>query len=95
MIEVGTLAIARYDTGVCSVGELGVCYEVYELGGRDGYSFIFERGGQCGFADDEMYMLELSDVVVASVADYEFSSVVQLLHDYQQGRFKEAFVTQH
>jgi hypothetical protein len=94
MIEVGTLVKARYDTGVCSVGEVGVCYETYQLGGRDGYSFIFEKGGHDGFADDEMYMLEILDVVVPSVADYEFTNVPKLERDFQNGRFNEAFNTE-
>jgi hypothetical protein len=89
MIEVGTLVKANYDTGVCSIGELGVCYEVYQLDGRDGYSFIFEKGGHDGFAEDEMYLL--TDVVVPSVADYEFTSVLTLERDFRQGRFREAF----
>lgn len=49
-IQVGTIAIATRASGVCDVGETGVCYEVYELAGRPGYSFIFERGRYDGFS---------------------------------------------
>ena len=53
-IQVGTLAVAKRDTGVCAAGERAVCYEVYQLDGRAGYSFIFERGGYDGFSPDEV-----------------------------------------
>lgn len=36
-ITVGTLATATRDSGVCRAGEVGVCYEVYQLGNRSGY----------------------------------------------------------
>jgi hypothetical protein len=91
MIEVGTLVKSTRDTGACRAGEIGVCYEVYDGAGRDGYSFIFEKGGHDGFADNEMYLLEILDVVVLAVADYEFTNVLTLERDFQQGRFKEAF----
>lgn len=29
------------DFTMCDTGEYGVCYEVYDLGGRPGYSIIF------------------------------------------------------
>ena len=40
MIGVGTIAVAKRTTGVCTAGEVGVCYEVYTLDGRPGHSFI-------------------------------------------------------
>ena len=42
-IQIGSLAIATRASGVCDVGERGVCYEMYELAGRPGCSFLFER----------------------------------------------------
>ena len=36
-IQVGSLAIATRASGVCDMGERGVCYELYILGGRPGY----------------------------------------------------------
>jgi hypothetical protein len=47
-IRVGTLAIVKKDSAICSVGEIGVCYDMYTLGNRPGYSFIFEKGGLAG-----------------------------------------------
>ena len=47
---VGSLVIAKRDTRVCRVGEPGVCYEVYQLDGRPGWSFLFEQGGHDGSA---------------------------------------------
>lgn len=44
-ISVGSLVSAKRTSGVCEPGESGVCYEVYQLGNRPGYGFIFERGG--------------------------------------------------
>jgi hypothetical protein len=35
-MQVGTIALAKRDSGVC--------YEAYELRGRPGYSFLFEKG---------------------------------------------------
>ena len=90
-IRVGTLAVAKRDSGVCKEGEVGVCYEVYTLQGRPGYSFIFEGGRFDGFSprDVEMF-LEPLDVVVPSVAGYTFTNVDRLMQDYRRGRFAEA-----
>jgi hypothetical protein len=49
-ITVGTLAIAVKPSGVCDIGEVGVCYEVYELNGRLGYRFLFASGRYDGFS---------------------------------------------
>ena len=90
-IRVGTLAVAKRGSGVCKEGEVGVCYEVYELEGRPGYSFIFERGRFDGFSprDVEMF-LEPLGAVVPSVAGYSFSDVNRLVADYRRGCFAEA-----
>lgn len=94
-IQVGTLAIAKRDSSVCKEGEYGVCYEVYRLGDRPGYAFIFEHGGYDGFSpfDVEMF-LEVTELVVPSVADYEFANVGRLVQDYRAGRFAEALAMQ-
>ena len=90
-IQVGTLAVAKRSSGVCKEGEVGVCYEVYTLDGRPGYSFIFEKGGFDGFSprDVELF-LEPLDAVVPSVAGYAFTNVNRLVQDYRRGRFAEA-----
>lgn len=91
-IEVGTLAIAIKKTGVCEVGEVGVCYEVYELEGRPGYSFIFKSGRYDGFSPDEAEsFLALPDVRCTEVSGYRFRSVPRLCADFEAGFFASAF----
>jgi hypothetical protein len=91
-IQVGTLATAKRDSAICAVGEMGVCYEVYTIGNRPGYSFIFEKGGYDGFSlgDVELF-LEVTDVVFLSIANYTFENVTQLERDFHNGRFSGAF----
>ena len=91
-IQCGTVAIATRQSGVCDPGERGVCYEVYELGGRPGYSFIFEKGRYDGFSPEDVAMfLEVTPTVCHTVADYQFRNVTRLLRDFTHGRFAEAF----
>jgi hypothetical protein len=91
-IRVGSIAVATRTTGVCDAGEIGVCYKVYKLGVRPGYSFIFERGRYDGFSPDEVEtMLRLTGDVCPVVADYKFENVEQLREDYRRGRFALAF----
>ena len=97
---VGTIAIATRTTGVCDVGERGVCYDVYELldapvrdnaSTRPGYSFIFQSGRYDGFSPDDVRLaLTLTGEVCADVADYEFTNVVQLARDFEAGVFDAA-----
>ena len=90
-IRVGSLAVATRTTGVCKVGERGVCYEVYRLDGRPGYSFIFQNGGYDGFSPHEVdTMLRLTGEVAPSVAGYRFENVMRLEMDYARGLFAEA-----
>lgn len=91
-IQVGTIAIAAHRSGVCDVGERGVCYEVYDSGGVRGYGFIFEQGRHEGFSPCEVEMfLRVTDEVCAPVADYRFQNVPRLQRDFDQGRFAPAF----
>lgn len=95
-LQVGSLVIAKQNTGVCEVGERGVCYEEYRLGNRPGWSFIFERGRYDGFSPDEVdSMLELTGQVCAQVADYEFRNVTRLCQDFRSGRFAPALKAEH
>ncbi len=90
-IQLGSMVTATRDTGICAAGERGVCYEIYRLDGRAGYSFIFERGGYDGFSPDEVeLMLEVSGDVCPQVADYQFSNVLRLQKDFHEGRFSDA-----
>ena len=92
-IQVGIIAIAKLQSGVCDVGERGVCYEVYSLAGRPGYSFIFESGRYDGFSpDDVVIFLEVTETISPSVARYEFTNVSRLMRDFREGMFKPAFI---
>ena len=94
-IQVGSLAIATRASGVCDVGERGVCYEVYALGGRPGYSFLSEQGRYDGFSPEDVAMfLRITGEVCAAVADYQFINVVRLIRDWAQGRCAAAFPPQ-
>jgi hypothetical protein len=91
-IQVGSLAIATRASGVCDVGERGVCYEVYELGGRPGYSFLFEQGRYDGFSPEDVALfLTILGEVCAAVADDQFTTVTRLQRDWAHGRFTAAF----
>lgn len=91
-IKVGSLVIAKRASGVNAAGERGVCYEVYQLGGRPGYSIIFERGRYDGFSPQEVNtFLHVTGQRRPAVTDYQFANVTQLAHDFERGRFAEAF----
>ena len=91
-ITVGTIAVAHRESGVCDVGERGVCYEVYALGGRPGYRFLFEQGRYDGFSPEDVALfLTVLGEVCAAVADYQFTNVTRLQRDWAQGRFAAAF----
>ena len=91
-IGLGSIVMAKRRTGVCDAGELGVCYEVYELENRPGYSFIFERGRYDGFSPDEVAsFLDVTGRTCEALANYEFKNVGQLDRDYRAGRFAAAF----
>jgi hypothetical protein len=93
-IKVGSQVIAKRASGVNAAGERGVCYEVYQLGGRPGYSIIFERGGYDGFSPDDVGMfLHVTGQLCPDVADYHFSNVTRLKRDFDEGRFAVAFPT--
>lgn len=90
-IEVGTLAVARRDTAVCRAGEVGVCYDVYELAGRPGYGFLFQRGGYDGFSPgDVAAFLDVQPVRDARTSGYAFVDVERLRRDYERGLFRSA-----
>jgi len=91
-IQVGSLVIAKRASGVCDTNERGICYEVYELAGRPGWSFIFESGRYDGFSPEDVdTFLEVTGEVCQEVADYSFTNVGQLCRDFQRGRFDPVF----
>ena len=73
VVEVGTLAVAVRDTAVCRAGEVGVCYDVYKIGGRPGYAFLFQDGGYDGFSPSDIArFLEVQPARDAKAATYAF-----------------------
>jgi len=94
-IQVGSLAIATRTSGVCDVGERGVCDEVYARGGRPGYSFLFEQGRYDGFSPEDVALfLTITGEVCAAVAAYQCTNVTRLQRDWAQGRCAAAFPPQ-
>jgi hypothetical protein len=98
-IKVGSIVIAKRKTGICDVGEIGVCYELRQLMAgkkgerRPGYSFIFQRGQYDGFSPGEVaVLLKPTGRVCAAAADYKFRNATQLGRDFRAGRFDSAFV---
>ena len=90
-ISVGTLAVATHDTAVCRAGEVGVCYDVYEIGGRPGYSFLFQDGGYDGFSpDDVARFLDVHPARDEAASAYTFRNVERLRRDYERGHFQSA-----
>ena len=91
-IQVGTVAVATRTTGVCDADEPGVCYEIYELGGRPGYSFIFRSGRYDGFSPDDVdKFLHVTNKVCMATAEYQFRNVNRLVLDFTAGFFDPAF----
>jgi len=92
LLQVGSLVIARRNSGVCAAGERGVCYEVYTLDGRPGYSILFQTGRYDGLSSDDVAkFLDVTGQVCPGVADYRFTNVTQLARDFAAGRFAAAF----
>lgn len=92
-IGLGSIAVATRTTAICQMGEIGVCYEVYTLDNRPGYSFIFEHGGYDGFSpNDVATMLIVTGHTSEPVANYHFRNAGQLIRDYEAGRFAAAFL---
>ena len=87
----GTIAYAKRASTLWQSGERGVCYEVYQIGERPGYSFIFEGGGYDGFSEDDLTgWLELTEEVAPSVVGFKFKNVMHLSGAYEAGWFDEA-----
>ena len=90
-IGVGTTVVAKRATGVCEVGELGVCYEVYTLDHRPGHSFIFQSGRYDGLSPDEVATMLWVTGRCDALAGYQFRNVQPLIRDYEAGLFAPAF----
>lgn len=76
----------------------GVVYELYDRGGidpndRQGVSIIFESGFYDGFSPLDLGLFDIFDLrqEVEALAGYEFSNVIQLRRDFDNGVFDKAF----
>lgn len=85
-IKVGVVCQLKVPCLGNDIGTFGVCYDVYELSGRAGYSFIFQNGNYDGFSPDEVK--EFLDIVAidSNVEDYVFTNVIQLTKDWKNGK---------
>lgn len=66
------------------VGTVGVCYEVYNIGGPNGYSFIFQNGRYDGFSHDEVQDFLEFQGIDPSIRDYKFTNVMRLSEDFSK-----------
>jgi hypothetical protein len=90
--RVDSVAIATRACAVFAFGEASVCCETYRIGGRPGWSFVFERGGFDGFsAEDVALCLHLTGEVAPELAGYGFRGVGHLRADRRRGCFAGAF----
>lgn len=91
MLQVGRQVIAKHTTAVCQEGEHGVCYEIYTLDNRPGYSIQFKNGGYDGFSSEEVIaILNVTGSIYEPIENYQFTNVIQLQRDYENGQFKAA-----
>jgi hypothetical protein len=95
-LQVGSVVIAKANTGVCKIGEPGVVYKIYapkiSHRSRPGYGVIFATGLFDDFSPDEVdAMLYVPGLVCAEAARYRFDNASQPHRDYQAGKFNVAF----
>lgn len=73
-------------------GTLGICYEEYNIGNdHPGSSFIFENGSYDGFSLEEQVEFLENAAHDASLENYIFTNVGQLISDFRNGLFRETF----
>ena len=89
-LEVGSLVRLRVRCLGNEIGTVGVCYDVYQIGERPGFAFIFENGRYDGFSWDEVDMF-FEELGCWDKLLYTFTNVMQLSEDFKNGRFDEAF----
>ena len=93
-LGVGTLVVAKHDTGVCRKGEVGLCYHVSAVDGSPCFGILFEYGDYDGFTLEEVErFLSVSETVFEPLANYQFDSTLQLVDDYRRGKFASVFPT--
>lgn len=92
--RVGTIVQLKVSCLENEEGVSGICYDVYEIGERKGYAFIFENGRYDGFAPDEVErFLKVLDHYGNSryFWTYKFTNVIALDRDFKNGAFDEPF----
>ena len=76
---------------MCDPGERGVVYEAYELGGRPGWSVIFQSGRHDGFSScDVDFFLDVTGEVSQELTGYTFENITRLAADFGRGDFAPA-----
>jgi len=88
-VQVGTVVELTRDCLGNSVGTVGVCYEVYNIG-HTGYSFIFENGNYDGFDEQDMEMFLTITGFCKELSNYQFTNVMKLCNDFSLGVFDTA-----
>lgn len=88
-LVVGSRVIAKMNTGVCTKGEHGIVYEVYQRGtSSEGYGVIFQNGLYDGFSPEDVdLILRLTNKHHKQLAGYKFHNVLSLMNDYRRGLF--------
>jgi hypothetical protein len=91
-IRVGTLVKLAVQCMGNPIDAIGICYEVYDFGDRPGYGIIFENGQHDGFAPDEVESFLNIIGFCGDASNYEFTNVIRLLKDFNDGFFDSAIV---
>ena len=90
-LRVGSLVVAKKVSGVCDLGEPGVVYAQYKMGGRPGWSVIFESGRHDGFSPcDVDFFLDVTGEVCEELNGYRFRNSGRLADDFARGVFEPA-----
>lgn len=92
-IQVGTTMTLTSDCLGNKKGTVGICVDVYQIGGRHGYFFLFPNGGYDGFSREDIYkfMKVDSNGFAPEISGYHFSNVIKLSRDFENGDFDTVF----
>ena len=91
-IRVGTLAMLKAPCLGNLAGICGVCYDVYDIGGEKGWSFIFANGNYDGFSAEDVALFLKTFAFCDELAGYQFTNVMKLCNDFSLGVFDEALM---
>jgi len=91
-VRVGTLRRLTCECLGNPAGTVGVCYEVYNLGGVMGASFIFPNGEYDGFSNEDAKMFfDDWEGFCPDTQSYQFTNVMKLSRDFDAGLFQKAW----